>query len=70
MIKAGKYSEKEFLAVCKASKIPETSTECAVLRSKFKRVFAGQGTEQEARHVLGLRQHVRKHAALTKKAAP
>jgi hypothetical protein len=37
----------EFRAVCKLSNIHATSTECAALRAKFKRVFVGTGTKRE-----------------------
>jgi hypothetical protein len=59
MQKLGTYSVMEFRAVCKLSNIPATSTECAALRAKFKRVFAGTATKQEVRHVDSLLKQVR-----------
>jgi hypothetical protein len=54
MEKLGTYSVMEFRAVCKMSNIPATSTGCAALRAKFKRVFAGTGTKREVAHVVAL----------------
>jgi hypothetical protein len=62
MEKLGTYRVTEFRAVCKLSNIPATSTECAALRAKFKRVFAGTGTKQEVAHVLALLKQVREAA--------
>ena len=59
MEKLGTYSVMEFRAVCKMSNIHATSTECAALRAKFKRVFAGTGTKREVIHVLALIEQVR-----------
>jgi hypothetical protein len=62
MEKLGTYRVMEFRAVCKLSNIPATSTECAALRAKFKRVFAGTGTKREVTHVLALLKQVREAA--------
>ena len=62
MEKLGTYSVMEFRAVCKMLSIPATSTGCAALRAKFKRVFAGTGTKREVAHVVALLKQVRKEA--------
>ena len=62
MEKLGTYRVMEFRAVCRLSNIHATSTECAALRAKFKRVFAGTGTKREATHVLALLKRVREAA--------
>lgn len=60
MDRFGKFNEEEFLAVCKMSGISESSSQGKALRTEFERVFAGDGSAEEAAHVTALLEQLHK----------
>lgn len=60
MERFGTFSEEEFLAICNLLGTSCSSPAANALREKFKRVFGGDGTAEEAGHVTALLEQLRK----------